>query len=444
VFTRWVIALLAASSLAPAFARADGPFDGTWREGPMNIQVTVQSWGGDCGPRPQSTSTQGGGQFRVSQDGDHLTFHMRRERTTRGCWSENNAVRRVSSSAQSGTWRIVCRTPQDDSRGETGTYTIQAAGENQLSFRDVSAYDWQLNESRCVATITTTQNFTRVGAAPSQPEPQPQPAEPEERQCTPGAPARITLRPARAEIPTGGEQCFNARVVDAAGCTVRSASVELSVEGPGTLSGRCYRAGDAEGDARVRAVSGALRGEAQVAVRTMDLSEWIARRSESGSVGGGAGDDASSRTAARVSTREREEDETSLLWPAIGLGIALILALGAGLVLVMRKKPRKPGIAGLPGVEISEPGIAARPTPASKPKRSEPPPPGDDLICPTCRRGYPPGTASCPHDASALIPYREFAARPPERMNVCPACGDKFPAHVKFCGKDGTTLEPEQ
>lgn len=405
----------------------------------MSIQVQVQSWGGDCGPRPQSTSTQGGGQFRVSQDGDHLTFHMRRERTTRGCWSENRAVRRVSSSAQAGTWRIVCRTPTEDSRAETGTYTIQAIGDSQLSFRDVSAYDWQLNESRCVATITTTQNFTRVGAAPAA-NTQPEQPEPAERACTPGAPARVVMRPNRTEVPPGGEQCFNARVVDAQGCAVRAAEVSLSVTGPGTIAGRCYRAPSTEGEARIRATAGELHDEAVVSVRTMDLSEWIARRSESGSVGSGAeeGEDASARTRARVSTRAREEGAPSLLWPAVGLGAALLLVIGVAIALVRRRRPKKRGIAGLPGVDLSEPGIPVRPAKTA----STPPPAKDlgDMICPQCHRGYPPGSTRCAQHDTALVPYRDFAGKK-ELVNVCPVCGDRFPAHIRFCGKDGVALE---
>ncbi|HJL18915.1 MAG TPA: hypothetical protein RMH99_24845, partial [Sandaracinaceae bacterium LLY-WYZ-13_1] len=155
---RWIacsLALLTWLVIEPA--RADGPYEGQWREGPMNIRVDVESWGGDCGPRPRSTTAPGGGTFRISQSGDQLTFHLRRQRTTRSCWSENRAVRRVSSTYQAGTWRIVCRTPPEDSRAETGTYTIQAIGDDRLQFRDQSRYDWELNESRCRARITTTQ-----------------------------------------------------------------------------------------------------------------------------------------------------------------------------------------------------------------------------------------------------------------------------------------------
>jgi hypothetical protein len=437
---------LAAAILAIASpASADGPFQGSWREGPMTIQVDVQSWGGDCGPRPQSTSAPGGGTFNVSQEGDQLTFHLRRERTTRGCWSENRAVRRVSSTHQAGTWRIVCRTPPDDARAETGTYTIQAIGEDRLSFRDVSAYDWDLNESSCVATITTTQNFSRVSASNPTPEAE-RPREEPRPACTPGAPARIVMRPAQAEVPPGGQQCFNPRVVDAQGCPVRSQRIALALAegGVGSLEGRCYRAAQTDGQARVVATAGSLRAEAQLTVRPLDLSDLIARRSETGSVGSGSREDARAQTAASVSARERESG-IDMRWAAAGLAVAVLLVLGASIALVRRSRSKgKRSIAGLPGIDIPEPELKARgsSTPSPAPKvESIPAPGGGDMICPTCRRGYPASTAQCSHDGAQLVLYRDFVrGEGPE--NVCPVCGSRYAPNIKFCGKDGSTLTP--
>ncbi len=423
--------------LSPALARADGPFDGTWQEGAMNIEVAVESWGGDCGPRPRSTTAGGGGSFPISQEGDQLTFHLRRQRTTRGCWSENRSVRRVSSTYQAGTWRIVCRTPPDDPRAETGTYTIQSIGNDRLTFRDVSAYDWQLNESRCVATITTTQNFTRTSSSPSAPAAEPAREEPEPR-CTAGEPVRIVMRPASADVPPGGQQCFSARVVDAQNCPVRSQRVELSLAAgsPGQLENRCYRASNQDGQAVLQARAGALSAEARVSVHPIDLSDLIARRTESGSVGSGAPSEASTTSAARVSTADRN-DRVGLLYPLLALALALVLVIVAAVFFVRRSRPRtkrKPAIAGLRGIEIPEPESETEPTPA-----------GEDLICPDCRRGYPPGTARCSQDGAALVAYSHFVSGkgPGGRLreNVCPTCGEKYPPHVKFCGKDGATLD---
>lgn len=440
-------ALVACVLLAAAPARADGPYEGQWREGPMNIRVTVQSWGGDCGPRPQSTSAGGGGTFRISQSGDQLTFHLRRQRTTRTCWSENRAVRRVSSSYQAGTWRVVCRTPQADSRAETGTYTIRAVGTNSLSFRDDSRYDWQLNESRCQASIVATQTFTRVGGgsnATTEPTETPTP------RCTPGDPARVVLRPARVDVPPGGEQCFTARLVDAEGCTVRRRP-RLSVEGEGSIEGLCYVAPASSGSATVVATSGSLRATAAVTVRTMDLSDLIARRSESASVGDGEPEDASSQTAARV-TATPSNEPTSLVLPISVLAFALLL-VGIAVVLLRRNKKSEgpPTIRGLPRVDLSDPPTQGPPpamaddAPATEPDAPASPP-GEDMICPTCRRGYPAGTERCPHDDTALMTYKDFAsgknAAGQAKENVCPVCGDRFPSTVRFCGKDGVALEP--
>lgn len=445
---RWLAATLLAVTASMAVpARADGPYEGQWREGPMNIRVTIQSWGGDCGPRPQSTTTRGGGTFEIAQSGDHLTFRLRRQRSTRTCWSENRAVRRVSSSTRSGTWTIVCRTPPSDSRAETGRYTIQAIGPDRLQFTDRSEYDWQLNESRCQARIRTTQTFTRVSGGSSNAEPTTPP--PRER-CTPGAPARIALRPARADVQPGGEQCFTVRVVDASGCPVRGRRPELRLgQGSGgSVSGLCYRAGDTSGTGRVVATQGSLRAEAHITVRTMDLSDLIARRTETGSVGSGAPEqDATSRTAARVSAREADEDP-GLLAPSIAVGGALLLVLFGAIALRMRSKATPVLVRGGPVVRepvgVRDPGAGSPPEP-EPPREPEPPvEAGEDLICPRCRRGYPPGTESCADDGAALMPYREFASAGQDEPSVCPTCGKRFPAGVKFCGEDGATLVPAE
>ena len=407
----------------------------------MNVRVTVQSWGPDCGPRPQSTTTGGGGVFRISQSGDHLTFHMRRQRSTNGCWSENRAVRRVSSTAQAGTWRIVCRTPSEDSRAEVGRYTIQAVGSDRLSFTDVSEYDWQLNESRCRADIRATQSFTRVGGGggeTSTSTPEPAPA-----RCSPGDAARVVLRPSQAEVEPGGEQCFTARVVDAQGCSLRQRP-RLNVSGPGTIRGTCYRAGDADGTARIVATSGALRAEARVSIHALDLSDLIARRGETrtdpelGDPG-----DAESETASRVSARQSDESP-GLLWPAVAVGAALLLVLFGVVALRLRKRPEA---ATQPDIELGRrfphsdrPPPPYRETATEDAPPDDPVPEGDDLICPTCRRGYPPGTQTCPHDDTALVAYGDFARGDGE--NVCPTCGKRYPKTTKFCGEDGATLEP--
>lgn len=452
--TRAVIAIVSFVLLgATARARADGPYEGDWRAGPMRIEVAVESWGGDCGPRPQSTTVPGGSAIRVTQSGDDLTFAGRPQRTTRGCWSENASVRRVSSRYQSGTWSIMCRTPQEDPRAEVGTYTLRAVGTDQIEFRDQSRYDWALNESRCIASITSTQTFQRVsGPVATQPTPEPTATPTAEPACTPGAPARVTLRPATVDVEPGGRACFTARVVDANGCTVRGRSARLELRSPpgatARLQGSCFEAAgsaaEAEGAFTIIARDGAMEAQARVRVRTPDLSDLIARRAEGGGAVSLEGEETTSEEAARVAARGESGGRPSLIWVLLGAAIGLLLVGGATFGLLARGRRRKKADEAFtsPRETVGEapppaPVVIAAPAPA-QPISTEP------KICPTCRRGYPPDATRCESDDTELVKYADFVAKSATPSSaatkVCPVCGDRFPATTRFCGKDGATL----
>ncbi len=439
-------------------ARADGPYEGEWRQGPMSIDVRVETWGPDCGPRPQSSTVPARGTVRVSQDGDHLSFGGRR--STRSCWSDNRAVRVVSSRVQTGSWTILCRTPADDPRRETGNYTLRASGNERIELRDETDYDWTLNESHCTAHVTTTQSFERVGGSggttttpqpPPDPGPTrtPEPPEPPEPACTPGAPARVVIRPSSTDTAPGERVCFTARVVDRQGCSVRSISVELSVVAGsvGALRGSCLEVTSA-GETTVLARAGELEARATVRSSSLDLSGLIARRGETGVVEGG---EASAGRDAGVAARAAQTTGISpwLLVVAAGsTGLAIIAAIA----LAIRNRRRRaelaaraerrasmaaaaPIVAAAQGAAAAQGGAPAQGGAAAAPAQHA-------MICPLCRRGYGAGVDSCPKDHERLVPYAEFAARRdqgvPER--VCPTCGTHYPGTTKFCGKDGTVL----
>jgi hypothetical protein len=457
---------LALSGSFVARVRADGPYEGEWRAGAMRIDVTVESWGGDCGPRPQSTSVPGGRTVRVTQAGDDLTFAGRPQRTTRGCWSENAAVRRVSSRYEGGTWTIVCRTPEEDPRAEVGTYTLRAVSPQRIEFRDVSRYDWQLNESHCIAGLTSTQVFERVGAGDTtaRPEPDPTPARPDptperEPACTPGAAARIAIRPPQAEIEPGGRACFSARVVDASGCALPGRTPQLELRAPegaiGALQRTCFQAAssaaEAEGEFTIVARDGALEAQARVRVRTPDLSDLIARRAEGGgAVSLGDGEDATSEEAARVAARQDGAARPSLMIPSLLAVLGALLVLGATIGLIVRGRRRKRKLAQLDdAASAAASGPASAPfaegTPAVIEAPGAPVVLGAQKICPTCRRGYPLDATKCATDGTELVLYADFVAGKGApgalaQTKVCPVCGARFPATTRFCGKDGTTL----
>lgn len=429
-------------TLVIAVARADGPYEGEWRQGAMSIDVRVETWGPDCGPRPQSSTVPARGTVRVTQDGDHLSFGGRR--STRSCWSDNRAVRVVSSRVQSGSWTILCRTPTDDPRRETGTYTLRASGSERIELRDETDYDWTLNESHCTAHVTTTQSFERIGGGggtTSTPEPPPRPpttSEPPEPACTPGAPARVTVRPSSTDTAPGERVCFSARVVDAEGCWVRSSSVELSVGSGsiGTLRGSCFEVSGV-GEAQIVARAGALDARATVRSQSLDLSGLVARRGETGVVGAG---EASAGSDAGVAARASAPSGGIAPWLLVVAGVATMLAILAAVALAIRNRRRRAELAMRAEKRAS---VAAAP-PVATPAPSVAPPATatEAMICPLCRRGYAAGHATCPKDHERLVPYAEFVARRDQGVpeHVCPTCGTRYPGTTKFCGKDGTTL----
>lgn len=453
---RTALALFTLALVSPRGARADGPFEGEWRAGPMRIDISVESWGSDCGPRPQSTTVPGGRTVRVTQSGDDLTFAGRPPRSTAGCWSENTAVRRVSRTYQTGTWRITCRTPADDPRAESGTYTLTAQGAERIEFRDVSRYDWQLNTSQCRATLTSTQSFERVrGPALPEPTPEPTPAprpEPREPACTPGAPARIQIRPAEVAIEPGGRQCFAARVLDASGCAVPGHAIQFELRSPpganGALRGACFQAAgnaaEAEGAFLVVARAGSLEAQASLRVRTPDLSDLIARRTE----GGGAVavvplGEATSEQAARVAARG-EGARGGWILPIAAATIALVVIASIAFAVIARARRSRAKIAALEAEASPSPAPAPIAAPAPGPAPPAPIGAGQAKICPACRRGYPPEATRCSSDGTELVLYADFAAgrvgQSPQASKLCPVCGSRFPATTRFCGKDGTTL----
>lgn len=447
-------------------ARADGPYEGEWRAGPMRIEVAVESWGGDCGPRPQSTTVPGGRSVQVTQSGDDLTFAGRPQRTTRGCWSENAAVRRVSSRYQSGTWTIVCRTPAEDPRAEVGTYTLRAAGSDRIEFRDVSRYDWALNTSHCIATITSTQTFERVSGPAPQPTPDPTPETqptPRTPACTPGAAARIAFRPAQVDVEPGGRACFTARVVDASGCALAGRSPALELRAPegatGRLRGSCFEApgsaAEAEGEYTIVAREGAMEAQARVRVRTPDLSDLIARRAEGGGAVARDDEETVSEEAARVAARsEGGGGRLAWGWVIAGALLGLLMVGGASAGLMARERQRKRRRAERERSERERERESAAGTAAAGGAGGDPMTGtgagkgagtgGDPMICPACRRGYPPGATRCETDGTSLVRYADFvaasAAPSVATGKVCPVCGERFPATTRFCGKDGATL----
>jgi hypothetical protein len=417
------VIVLAALWSAAATARADGAASlaGNWQAGATSMDVAVESWGKDCGPRPQSSHSGAGGSVRIEQQEQTLIIHAgaRSVRSDR-CWSPNPMLHRTSSSYASGLWVTRCKTPDQDPREEQGTYTLKALAADRLLYQDVSRFNWKLNESTCVATITTTQTLQRVQGAvapspmapaasatahkpappPSQASPLPSaPSTASGASCKPGRAVRVSLRPHRAEIELGQRVCFHARVLDAAGCALQDAPISWSLEhGPAIkakLQGGCFQAGDSsaesEGSFQVTAAHGALRAEAKVVVSAESLTALLASRLGSGALTDDEGEvepaaaavaptptpTPSTRVVARA-VREPQRGQERWL-----IALAALLAAGSGVLLLMRR---------------SSPRSRA----STNKERSRP----KTRRCPSCGATYPDSYTFCGSDGSELSPPR--------------------------------------
>ena len=423
-------------------------FSGTYRASARETRVEVSTWGEHCGPRPQNATEPAGANVDVRTQGTHLALAFPdRNLRTDACWSPNPMVRITSAVATTTRWRTECVTPQGDAKRERGVYTINAPTRDALELVDESNYDWQLNQSHCVAKVRITQRLQRTPTSTSAPE-----AEPEDSPagCTPGALARLRLRPQETRIAPGERICFAVRAVDAVGCavTLPPGALKWTLLKPeavgGALSGNCFKAANtaAEGEGRFRVVvtAGALREEAIVSVVPADLSDITARR--------GAG------TSAAELANERAGGITSELGidavvrsSSEGLLIAALLAMMLGLVgfawfLFARARQRAAPPVKAAGSSGRPSAAAARPS-AQAPRAGElssSAGPTEQLICPSCRRGYSGGTASCPRDGTPLIAYAEFLRRAQAVQQVastCPACGAQLAPGAVFCGDCG-------
>ncbi len=402
-----MVGALLSAAAAAAQAPATASFAGSWQAGATSMEVAVESWGKDCGPQPQSTHSGGGGTVRIEQQQQALIIHGGgRDVHSDQCWSPNPMLRRVSSSHTDGQWVTRCKTADQDPREEAGTYTLKALSSDRLLYQDVSHFNWKLNASTCVATITTTQTLQRVAAAAPAPAPTAAAAKPtaaatkpasapaaKQAACKPGAAAHLSLRPRRAQIELGQHVCFHPRVADAAGCTLENAAIVWSLEhGPGikaSLQGGCFHAGDSsaesEGAFKIVASYGGLRAEAPVVVSAESLTALLASRMQTEALTGeeaapepAAAPPPASTPSTRVVARavSTEDPRSARRW-LVALA-ALLAAASAGLFLIRRSNPR---------------ARASNKKARARVRR-----------CPSCGATYPESHAFCGVDGSALSP----------------------------------------
>jgi hypothetical protein len=297
---------------------------------------------------------------------------------------------------------------------------------------------------------------------------------PETPACEPGAPARRPLSPRAATIETGDRVSFRAIVVDANACPVRDARITWTLERPEGRSAlfangvftAAASAAEGEGDFVVIARAESFEERATVHVRPLDLSDVMAQRTGGGIVQA-PDEEAIATGASGVSAETVDEDRGIPLYVWIGAGAGLLLFAIGALLLLLRRKPvplvstpppppktdslavassRRVAYQICPvcNREYDDPKLGFCPVDGAELK-----PPGEEsagqpLICPTCRRGYAPGSRVCTRDQTELVPYSVFIEQSKHTeeadRRICPQCGTGYGATVRFCGKDGAEL----
>jgi len=66
---RRVLPALPALWVLAVSAHAQRTLSGAWQAGATTMDVAIESWGPDCGPRPQSTRSAGGGRVELQETG---------------------------------------------------------------------------------------------------------------------------------------------------------------------------------------------------------------------------------------------------------------------------------------------------------------------------------------------------------------------------------------
>lgn len=463
------VALAIASVLPATDDVAAQSLTGQWTETTRSTDATVHSWGGNCPERPQSSSSRPNLPVEIVVEGDHLQFP--RGRRTDRCWSDNPALRRIRFSKQGNRYVIECRTPDDDSRQEHGTYVVTVEPE-RIAIELRSEYDWILNQDRCRATLVerrvlarslpraadagtpdadlrnpfqpdageaataaTDALFPRLGLARPLP---PEPAQPEPRACErPGPPVRLRIRGPRAVSP-GDRVMLTARRVDRSDCDLGPAQARFHVAGSGTggtvtpdgLFRACDSVAMCDGErVRIEATAEVLSGSTVILVAAnieRGLGTVGAVEGEAGEQPEGEGGPAGAQVATALLAQggkpaagagvavtpspAAEPASSWMLWLVVIGGALVVVAVAAYLIVSMRRPAPAPGDA----LAAEPPAFVLAPAPP----QAGPRPPA-------------------PEPLAAAPPPPQAVPRPPAPPKWhCPACRREYDS-AGHCPADG-------
>lgn len=487
LFTLFLLCVVVCGSLADERrAHADATLDGTWRQGPLKEEYTVQKWLSECGPAPVSGPSGGGESISVHQEGDELAFvGGGRVFRTNQCYDQMPTLARETHTRDpSGkSWRTRCTTPPSDPRRAVINTLVSVSNDRHIDIVESGRYEISLNDGRCTADIKRTRALDLaakegpIASAPPLPEPTPAPAPTAySSPCTsPGDPARLEVRPSRKLLRTGDTFVFRAIVVDASGCATRTATTWTFADSSNAEKGLSV---DPSGKVTVApdATEGTYDLVVSAAGKSAHVSAVVASPSRyEGLLAASGLDDAGESSVAAVATITGESiggtdvkvEDGSKRRRAIFLAIVAVVALALGVVAIVgaRRTRRAASIereaqerhadrvreaderrhqkveehAAAQRAHEASLAEAAKVAAAEAAERSS----GTKMICPACRREYDSGGLYCPQDSNRLVPFngpQDLSLGPSGGM--CPTCKRGFDPGVKVCPHDQDELVP--
>ncbi len=415
----------------------------------MTVRWVIGEWGDACGPRP-SSGGDSGGVVNIEVKSDELLISgPDGTYSTEQCWAMHPGLDRQSHAKGTRSWATTCRTKPNDARQEILQTTITAT-DDVITFRESGQYQFSLQGQTCSASSGRWRTYRRLGAEPEAPpepapepparelpaQPEPEPAQarspaPAERAArkpsnpcaSPGAPARLEVRPARKLMRSGESFTFRAAVFDARGCALRT-EVSWALEPAGAAAqledGKLELAAGAP-DAELTVVATAANQAVKVAVDVVSSERYAALLASGDFTADGASIEAATATitsgslGAQDVAPEGGPPERKWTFVALVAGIALLFGLfGAFLLRRAQRNPAKAGAPdGQPGtVQFAvASGQEVPPTrPGGAPTRLEPIPSAPSggraaTVCPICGTLYPTrDMKSCPKDGAQLLP----------------------------------------
>lgn len=465
---------------------------GSWAASAMSVQWSIGDWGEACGPKPGGGGAPAG-TATVKQTGGELTITgAGRSWSTTQCWEQFPGLVPRSHSGGTRGWKTTCKTAPGDPRQAT-VNTNTTASDDFIGINETGQYQFVIKGQNCTASVRRTRTLKLIqrdgeaaapapapSAAPAPaPKPAPAPVETHSRCSDVGPPARLEVRPSRKLMRPGEQFEFQARVLDASGCTLSTAPTWKLVGEPRgvTLSsaGKVVVAADApETDVAVSVSVGGRSVDVVVEIASKDRYDALLRRGGFNASGESEDVAVTAIASGSIGTGSAAVDDASgdrrRTFVAIVGGLALVLG-AAGLVLVLRnRRKRARGSAAPEGVPTAiAAAVAATPGAMVCPTCREEYPPdavycptdgnrlvrlqeGADArgptggICPICGQGFDPGVSVCPtHDEELVPPAVYFAMResdPPFDKKICPVCGAQYSGQSGFCGADGAALVP--